>query len=283
MKKISLFFILLIFGFSYSVTAQENKDDIKKLEKKSGYFKLAISYLTNAVYNGRKDSVVLPYITPSLGYYNKSGFYINGSLSYLSSSVQSRIDLFSLVTGYDFNISDKVSSGVYASKDFFNNSSTAVRSESNGSIGGNISYDPGFITVNGGINLMFSNRTDISLNGSLAHSFSLGDEENAWNITPTLAVNVGTQNFYQDYIKNKAKKKNGNTGAVQVQQNKFGVLNYELSMPISYDAKKWGLYLTPTYAIPQNPISFTAPGGNTFITEKLDNVFYAEFGVYVKF
>lgn len=283
MKKNSLFFILLILGFSYSVTAQEAKDESKKLEKKTGYFKFATSYLTNAVYNGRKDSLTLPYITPSLGYYDKSGFYISGSLSYLSSSAESRIDLFSLVTGYDFNISDKVSGGVYASKDFYNNSSTAVRSESKGSLGGNISYDPGFITVNGGINLMFSSQTDVSLDASLAHSFSLGDEVNSWYITPTLAVNVGTQNFYQNYVKNKPKKKNGNTNVVQVQQNKFGVLDYELSMPISYDAKKWGLYLTPTYAIPQNPISFTAPGGSTFITQKLDNVFYAEFGVYVKF
>ena len=78
-------------------------------------------------------------------------------------------------------------------------------------------------------------------------------------------------------------KKNGNTGIVQVQQNKFGILDYELSLPIAYDAKKWGLFFTPTYAIPQNPISYTAPGGNIFVAEKFDNVFYAEFGAYLKF
>ena len=283
MKKISLFFALLILLFTGTVNAQKNKNDSTKTDKKRGYFKLATSYLTNAVYNGRKDSVTLPYITPSLGYYDKSGFYISGSLSYLSSTVESRIDLFSLSTGYDFKVSDKVNGGIYASKDFYNNSSSAVRSESKGSIGGNISYDPGFITFNSGINLLFSSQTDITLNGSLAHSFSFGDEGNAWNITPTLAVNVGTQNFYQDYIKNRSKKKSGNTSAVQVQQNKFGVLDYELSIPVAYDAKKWGLYLTPTYAIPQNSISYTAPGGNTFISPKLENVFYAEFGVYLKF
>ncbi len=283
MKNKILYYILLILLFNNSVTAQETKDDSKKLDKKSSYFKIATSYLTNAVYNGRKDSVVLPYLTPSLGYFDESGFYISGSLSYLSSSAVSRIDLFSLTTGYDFNVSDKVNGGIYASKDFYTSSSSAVRSESKGSLGGYVSYDPGVITLNGGINLMFSSKTDVSINGSLAHSFSLGDEGNAWSIIPTLTVNVGTQNYYQDYLKNKAKKKNGSTGLVQVQQNKFGVLDYELSLPIAYDAKKWGLYLTPTYAIPQNPNSYTAPGGTTFIAEKLDNVFYAEFGVYMKF
>ena len=283
MKKNSLFFVLLTLLLNSSVNAQKNKADSAKSDKKSSYFKLATSYLTNAVYNGRKDSVTLPYITPSLGYYDKSGFYISGALSYLSSSSNSRIDLFSLTTGYDFNLSDKVSSGIYASKDFYNNTSTAVRSETTGSLGGNISYDPGFISVNGGINVLFSSQTDVSLDGSVAHSFSLGEEGNEWNITPTVAVNLGTQNYYQDYFQNRGKKKNGNSGTVQVQQNKFGILDYELSLPVSYDATKWGLYLTPTYAIPQNPISVTAPGGNTFVSQKLENVFYAQFGVYIKF
>ena len=40
------------------------------------YFAAGISYLTNSVYNGRKDSLSTPYLTPTLGYYDKSGFFI---------------------------------------------------------------------------------------------------------------------------------------------------------------------------------------------------------------
>ena len=283
MKKKILLFVLLIFGVFCMITAQETKEDNKKETKKASYFTFSTSYLTNAVYNGRKDSTVLPYLTPSLGYYDKTGFYISGALSYLVSSAANRIDLFSVSAGYDFNISNQVSGGVYASKDFYTGSSTSVKSETQGSIGGNLSYDPGFLTFSGSFGLLLSKQADVSLGASIAHSFSVEDGENTWSISPILTASLGTQNYYQSYLKTNARKKNGNTGTVQVQQNKFGLLDYELSLPIAYDAKKWGLFFTPTYAIPQNPASHTAPGGSIFITEKLENVFYAEFGVYLKF
>lgn len=284
MKNHYILVLLITVAGLCSVSAQEPaKDNTVKENKKNSYFKAGVTYLTNAVYNGRKDSLVLSYITPSLGYYDRSGFYISGSLSYLSSSAASRIDLFSLTTGYDFTISPMVTGGIYASKDFYTSSSSSVRSETKGSIGGNLSYDPGVVTLNGGINLLFSDKTDVSVSGSLAHSFYFGEKGNEWSIAPTLAVNIGTQNYYQAYIKNRTKKKNGSSGTVQVQNSKFTVLDYELSLPIAYDASKWGIFLTPTYAIPQSPASYTVPGGSVFVTEKLENVFYAELGVYLKF
>ena len=283
MKKKILLFVLLNFSAFCIITAQETKADSKNETKNPSYFKFSTSYLTNAVYNGRKDSIALPYITPSLGYFDKSGFYISASLSYLVSSAASRVDLFSATAGYDFDISKQVSGGIYASKDFYTGTSTSVKSETQGSVGGNLSYDPGFLTFSGSFNLLLSSQADVSLGASIAHSFSLEDGENAWSISPTLAASLGTQNYYQAYLKTKTRKKSGNTGTVQVQQNKFGVLDYELSIPVSYDAKRWGLFFIPTLAIPQNPASYTAPGGNTFITEKLENVFYAELGVYIKF
>lgn len=283
MKKTYLLLLFLTPVFFCAVNAQELKSTTKKEDAQKSYVKLAVSYLTNAVYNGRKDTEVLPYITPSLGYFDKSGFYISGSLSYLSSSSASRIDLFSLMTGYDFDLSKQVSAGIYATKDFYTGSSTAVRSESKGSIGGNISYAPGAIVFDAGVNLLFSSQTDLSFNGSLAHPFYLGEGDNRWSITPTIATNIGTQNYYNSYLSTKTKKKTGNTAIVQVQKNKFAVLDYELSLPIAYNAPKWGMFFTPTYAIPQSPASYTAPGGSVFVTEKLENVFYAEFGVYLKF
>ena len=249
---------------------------------KASYFKLSASYLTNSVYNGRKDSTILPYLTPSIGYFDKSGFFVRGSLSYLAASGNSRIDLFVLQTGYNFTISDKLYGGIYGSKYFYNNSSTGVRSESKGGLGGSLSYDPGFLTVSGGIDLSFSSKTDVNIFGSLEHGFYFGDKGDEWSITPTITANAGTQNAYQDYVK-KRKSKGSTTTGIQTSSNNFGILDYELSLPIAYDAKKWGLFLTPTYAIPQNPISIASSTGSGYTTEKLANVFYAELGAYIKF
>jgi hypothetical protein len=285
-KKTAIF-SLLIIGLVSSVKAQDSTS-----KTKSSYFKASTSYLTNSVYGGRKDSLATPYITPAIGYYDKSGFFVKGSLSYLAATGDSRIDLFSLETGYDFTINDKLSGGIYGSKYFYNNSSTSVRSESKGGLGGSLTYDPGAITFSGGLDLSFASKTDINVSGSLAHGFYFGDKGNEWSISPSVAVNLGTQNYYQDYIKNRKSKsgsrgRGGNTGGTSTIQttssSNFGILDYELSLPITYDGNKWGLFFTPTYAIPKNPISIASSTGSGYVSEKLDNSFYAEFGVYIKF
>ena len=269
--------ILFLFCISSITKAQDTSGN-----HKASHFKLAASYLTNSVYNGRKDSTTLPYLTPSFGYFDKSGFYVKGSISYLAASGDSRIDLFSLETGYDFTISDKLYGGIYGSKYFYNNSSTGVRSETKGALGGSLSYDPGFITVSSGIDVSFASKTDINFSGSLAHGFYFGDDGDEWSITPTITVNAGSQNAYQDYVK-KRKSKGVSSTAIQTNSSNFSILDYELSLPFAYDTKKWGLFFTPTYAIPQNPISIASSTGSGFTTEKLTNVFYAELGAYLIF
>ncbi len=274
--------MILGFGFHAKVLGHTSYTDSLPVLPTS-YFKFSTTYLTDAVYNGRKDSLAMPYLTPSLGYYDKSGFYISVSMSYLTSNSIKRIDLVSLNAGYDFSIGKSVGGGVYASKDFYNRSSTTTKSEIKGELGAYLSYDPGFVTLGGGVDLLLSGSSDVSVNGSLSHSFTFGETGNEWSISPSLTANFGTQNYYQNLLVNRGKKKNGNTGTVQVGNNKFSVLSYDVSLPFAFDANKWGCFFTPTYAIPQSPVSRTSPGGSVFIIEKLENVFYAELGFYLKF
>jgi hypothetical protein len=252
-------------------------------QSQESYFKFSTSYLTNSVYNGRKDSLILPYLTPSITYYDKSGFYIGGSLSYAMATNENRIDLFTLDAGYDFSISNQFSAGLYASKYFYNDNSNAVRSETKGNLGGSLIFDPGIVTLYTGVDLSFASKTDINIGTSVSHTFYLGDDNNQWSITPSITMNAGTQNSYQDFVrKRKFKGPNGNTIVIK-SSNKFDILDYEFSVPVTYDMKKVGFFFTPTYALPQNGVYFTGPMGNVFNVEKLENNFYAEFGFYVKF
>ena len=68
----TFFFLFLSSLFLYNLSFGQTK----KAKETESYFKASASYLSNAVYNGRQDSLVTPYITPSLGYYDKTGFYI---------------------------------------------------------------------------------------------------------------------------------------------------------------------------------------------------------------
>ena len=282
-----LLFVLVSFG-----KAQDSS-----ITNKHSFLKLTGSYLTNSVYNGRKDSAVLPYITSSLEYYNKTGFFAIGSLSYSAATGDRRIDHFTIEAGYEFKLSNQVYGGFYGSKYFYNNSSTDVRSEMKGGLGGNLSYDPGFLTFSSGLDLSFSSNTDIDLSGAISHGFYFGEKGSEWGLVPTVTTHIGTQNYYKDYItyrkgkggaRGRGKGRNNNNGSgttttTTTTSSAFGVLDYELSIPIEYDGNKWGLFFTSTYAIPQNPVSvYSSSTGSTYITEKLENTFFALFGVYIK-
>ena len=101
------------------------KDGLLLVPKKS-YLAAGLSFLNNNVYLGRKDSVNIPYIIPDLAYYFKSGFYLEGSLSYVISSSQSRIDLATFEAGYRFTAKN-YSGEATASKFFYNSQSTNVK------------------------------------------------------------------------------------------------------------------------------------------------------------
>lgn len=303
LKKLIISLSFIFFGFVNTISAQSKDADVK-----DSYFKGSLTYLSNSVYNGRKDSLKTPYVIPALGYYDKSGFYTNGSLSYLVSAAEKRIDLFALEVGYNFDITTQLSGGIYVNKYFYNKSSTNVQSDIKGALGGNLSYDFGPIQFSAGADVVFANKTDFALNGGIAHAFYIGEGDNQWTINPSVTANMSTLNFYEGYTNRRAgknaQKANGNgatvttTTAVTNRSTGLTLLDYELSIPISYDAEKWGCSFTPTLASPQNPIYTTttttltprignpisATGNSTPPSEKtLSTTFYAEVGIYFKF
>src|ERR1700733_16109732 len=66
-----------------SVSSNDIEDNDSLIHRKS-HFMASLTYLNNNVYLGRRDSVATPYLTPTFGYYHKSGLYISGSASYLA-------------------------------------------------------------------------------------------------------------------------------------------------------------------------------------------------------
>ncbi len=298
-----VFFILLSVPFASNILLAQDTT------KATSYFKANLSYLSNVVYNGRTDSLRTSYITPTLSYYDKSGFYANASLSYLASATEKRIDLFTLGVGYDFDITTKLSGGVYADKYFYNKSSTNIQSDIKGNIGGSLSYDFGLFQLNAGADVLFASKSDFALNGGIAHAFYIGEELSQWSITPTATAHISTLNFYEGYTNRRAGKNaqnvNGNAGTISstttITNRGTGLtlLDYELSLPITYDAKGWGFAITPTLALPQNPIytsttttfkpafgmaTITQTNNSTPQSEKLFGTpFYAEVSLYFKF
>jgi hypothetical protein len=92
---------LLTAGLLFSAIITFAQD--KKGQDNNSYGKGSIEFVNNSVYLGRKDSITTTYLNPFLGYYDKSGFFIFGTASYLFRSGQNRFDVFNLDAGYDFS------------------------------------------------------------------------------------------------------------------------------------------------------------------------------------
>ena len=302
MKRILDLIIITSLLFSYNNTSAQT-DSAKK-----SYFKLNTNYLSNAVYFGRKDSAAVPYLRSSISYFDKSGFYISSGVAMLVSPDEpKRIDLINVDAGYNFNIK-KVDIGLYASKFFYSNASFAVGSELKGLVGVYAGYDLGAVNVNFGGDVLFSTNTDFSTSLGVSHPFEIGEENKKLTITPTLQMIAGTQYFNEAYYefrkftfttasgnsgKGKGHSNSSNSGSGSgtttttvktltfYDKTKFTILDYELSIPVNYEAKHWGIYTNPVVAFPTNAASFAID--NVLQKEKLSTAFFVEVGGYIKF
>ena len=312
MKRIFGLIIITSLLFSYNNTSAQ-ADSAKK-----SYFKLNTNYLSNAVYFGRKDSAAVPYLRSSISYFDKSGFYISSGVAMLVSPDEpKRIDLINIDAGYNFSIK-KLDIGLYASKFFYSNASFAVGSELKGLVGVNAGYDLGAINLNFGGDVLFSTNTDYSSSLGVSHPFEIGEENKKWTITPTLQTIAGTQYFNEAYYefrkftftttsgnsgngngngssnsgKGKGHSNSSNSGSGSsttttvktltfYDKTKFTILDYELSLPVNYEAKHWGIYTNPVVAFPTNAASFAID--NVLQKEKLSTAFFVEVGGYIKF
>ena len=300
--KLSLPLILVLFVIltttNFSLVHAQDETAVKS---STSVFKVKTSYLSNSVYNGRKDSLEVPYLNFSLKYLNSGGFYAGAGISYLVSSYAQRIDAFNINAGYFKEINDNFDFSVNLSKSIYNSNSVSVISE----ILGNVS---------GAYLMVTSSNPDLSLNFSASHSISL-DPEDQWSLEPAVDVNFGSRHYYGSYISSRQSKKGKGPGSgsttttsgnskiliektvTALETNKMALLDYELSVPLYYRGKKWGFFFIPTYAIPQSPITYettvkttvTANGNSVSTTktsqsiESLSNVFYGEIGVSYKF
>jgi|SRR6185312_2681947 len=284
-SAIALLISVLSLAFGIA-SAQEKAIKKDSTAPKKSHWDVGLTYQNNDVYLGRRDSMAIPYLSPSFGYHDKSGFFFTASASYLLSPGQNRIDAGSIEGGYSYE-SDHFSTEITAAKDFFSDQSFAVNSEILGRLSGHFSYDFGPIEPFADIDANFSGTTDIAFGFGAEHSFSIID--NVLEIDPAAHINLASQNFYNGYYSKRRyspNRKNSNpassVAAAIANASKIQLMDYELEAPIEYKwQKRLKLNFTPTLAIPENPASVTlttkSAGGKSTTqtsTESLGSVFY---------
>ena len=290
MKKLFIFYALLLSSLHFALLAQNNKQSVKEKSSENKSYVLAdLSYINDAVFMGRRDSVAAPYIFPSIGYYDKSGFFTDASASYLTGSEENRVDLFLISAGYMSN-SDKLSGGISGTAYFFNEDSYNVQSETVGDITGMLGYDFKAIEVLLSASSYFNKESsaDIFVRAMIDRTFYAAD--NNLLISPSISINAGSQYFYQEYYNTSrlGNRKGDGKGSmssepsvvstVEIQEaSKFNLLNIELSLPLQYYHNQFIFSFTPVLAFPQSSATITTT--DAIITEDLENIFYFSAGI----
>lgn len=246
-----------------------------------------VSYVSDAVFMGRRDSVAAPYMLPSLGYYHKSGFFADASLSYLLAEGEGRVDLVMLSAGYQ-TTGERWSGGFAATAYFFNEDSYNVQAETSASLTGMLGYDWKVFETLGSISTyMNANEgADLFLGFTLMKDLASTDQD--WLVRPQVSIYAGTQRFYEAYYQSSRLGNRKGTGVgsgmdpatsslVLNDVARFQLLNIEAGLPIHYFHKHWIFSVNPYVAFPQSPASFTTP--DFTYTEELDTVFYLTAGL----
>ncbi|TLP81889.1 hypothetical protein ES765_03235 [Maribacter sp. ACAM166] len=272
--------------------AQNNKKSAEEISSnEQSYFLTDISYINDAVFMGRRDSIAAPYIFPSIGYYDKSGFFVDASVSYLVSSEENRVDLFLTSLGYTFG-GEKLSGGISGTAYFFNDDSYNAKSSVLGDISGYLSYDLKALEVSVLASAYFNDGSSTDIFTGLMLDRVFYNTDKSFLINPSIAVYAGSQYFYQEYYSTsrlgnrKGKGQGQGSGGVDEtvsttveikEASEFNILNMELSLPLQYYHKQFIFSSTPLLAIPQSSTTITT--ADTIISEDLESTFYFSTGI----
>lgn len=286
MKRVAIIGLMFVLGtlgvFGQKTTKEKSNDE-------ESYFLMDLSYMNDAIFMGRRDSIAAPYLLPSIGYYDKSGFFADATASYLTSSEEQRVDLFYITAGYLFD-ANNWSGGFSGTAYFYNEASYNVQSEVVADITGLLSYDFKVLELTLYTSSYFNKNSSPDLFFGFMADKTLYSTDRNFLITPRVAVFAGSQYFYEEYyttsrLGNRKSSGSGQGGMttetvtnVQIAEaSQFNILNVELSLPMQYHLNHFILSFTPTLALPQTRATLTTDTGT--YQEDLESVFYWSVGL----
>lgn len=281
--------VVALLLFQDTAIAQTNKRQLYDSTLHKSELRIGVRYTSDYYYMGRADSAAAPYLSPTVGYFHKSGFSVRSSLSYLMASGEGRVDLTTLSGGYDF-YGKKVAAGVSITEYFFNDQSYSVQSEMSTYLNAYVGYDFSAFVLYADASLGFSESTDVFLGAEINRTFYT--LRNRVRVTPAIYMNAGTQKYYNEYYAMRStqtgagKGKGKGSGAQQpsttpqlqiVASDKFEVLDYEVDLQVSYTIRKVRFYALTTWTFAVNPAAVVTDTGT--YEEELKNGFYWSSGI----
>jgi hypothetical protein len=268
--KQSILLLLTAVYIPFLVTAQNEK---KTTDQKDGLSAM-VSYQSALHYFGRTDSLKSSGIFPTLELQSRTGLYAQGSFIFVNNANQSNeYSGSTLEAGYRFPQTTHFSGNLFYSQFLYKDKSTLVQSALHAQTGINLNYLNKLVNINTGVDLKFSDQTDLGLTIGLDHLFLIHKEGsgNAIGINPSIYAYGGTQKFSNTYLEKKNVLGIPVTQQTTEKYTQLNILSYEISVPVVFVFGKCNASFIPAYTLPQNLISVA---GRPDLSEYGRNLFY---------
>jgi hypothetical protein len=222
---------------------------------------LAIStgYSSHTSYRGRDNGVPQQMFAPSVAFHHSSGFGVEVSTYWLDQTPKRWDDVAASLT-YEFTAGSIISGALSYSHFWFSDSSLSAKSVFKNAFGASLSFNWPVLALSVDGDMATGAASEFTLAISASHEFEIPlTLYNKISIEPALTSTIGEQNSTLTTLRTKGAKGKRVVGVTTQTNNTFGILDYELFLPITIALGPVTLSPSVTYVIPLNVIDDSTP------------------------
>ncbi len=210
-------------------------DSIQNTQDSSAYFTAAVGYVGHETFKGYDNGLKQAGYSPSVAYNNPLGFSAAISATKLTES--SNWDEFDASFEYDYDFADYFGISLSYSHSFYGTSNTKVNVGLTNDIGVGLNITTPVLVINPTFDYAFGNKSDIFIGFNFSQEIDLAsndDGSNQLSITPAASASLGTENFLNSTLRKRKVKGKIVSKNVKTVDSSFGIMEYELDLPINY-------------------------------------------------
>jgi len=218
--------------------------------------RLAVSagYSSHTTYRGRDNGVPQQMLAPSLAFHHSSGFGIEVSTYWLDQT-PTRWDDIAVSASYEFTMGNIIGGGITYSHFWFSDSSRRSEAVFKNAFGASLSLNWPVLSLSVNGDLATGDASEFTLAASVSHGFEIPlTLYNKVSIGPTLTATIGEQNSSLTILRTKGVKRKRVIGTETQTNSMFGILDYEVSIPVTVVLGPVTLSPSVSYVIPFNVI-----------------------------
>lgn len=214
---------------------------------------ISAGYSSHSTYRGRDNGVKQQMIAPSISFYHSSGFGLEVSTYWLDQTPKRWDDVAASIT-YEFTVGSFLGGELSYSHFWFSDSSLSAKSVFKNSIGASLSLNSPVLLLSVGGDLAIGNASEFTMTLSASHEFEFPlTLHNNISLGPAVRAVIGEQNSELTTLR-KGPKWRKVVGVQTQTSNTFGILDYEVSFPLTIVLGTLTLSPSVVYVAPMNVI-----------------------------